>query len=67
MAITVSNKLLTATIELLEELVVDPDISFGPAYGLTKKRKEQVLKDLKKLRKAAKLEKHKNRLQRDVV
>lgn len=40
--------------ESLEELIADPEIDFGPAYEMTKHRKEHALflikKEIKKLK-----------------
>ena len=34
--------------ESLEELIADPEIDFGPAYGLTKLRQQEALKIIKR-------------------
>ena len=34
--------------ESLEELIADPEIDFGPAYEMTKLRKEEALRIIKK-------------------
>lgn len=53
MPITISEELLNDTIELIRDLVADPDIDFGPAYAGVKERKENTLKQLRKLKKLA--------------
>ena len=34
--------------ESLEELIADPEIDFGPAYEMTKRRKQEALSLIKK-------------------
>jgi hypothetical protein len=36
-------------LESMEDLVVDPDITFGPAYGLAKNRRKLAMTKLRRL------------------
>lgn len=45
---TEDDKLFREIIEILENLVVDPHMDFGPSYSMTEKRKSIVERKIRK-------------------